>query len=401
MTLHRHTASMNLSGLPDAEIGTEAHHPGKASIVKPARPQATDATLPSEQTEAKTAVAVSPQDSSSRNRPEITKNSAPPTQPNPELAREIQQPATNREQSKLAANPAEEAPAMRQERLHPGSLPIEKAILQNPQTLKNPSKTSHSALPHEAPSRSGISPAQRPTDTRSRPASKGMDQAMERPKEQSNRSETPSLVAGMSPSIDQRSGASGGPGNPQPGPLSHDTSPLPQAPSQMASSGTAATFDPAAKAGAAPMMQQSIDQIQSLIKDHALILKRFDHDTLTAEIRPDGKTSITLSLTKHADGITVNAQLDSQNAEWLKTHWGTLQSKLAEQNISLETPKERWDSESALSQDRQTGQQGRQARGESTPETGSSQHTHKTTERSPQVLEGEQTEHSTEKVYWA
>ena len=82
----------------------------------------------------------------------------------------------------------------------------------------------------------------------------------------------------------------------------------------------------------------NVEQIQSLIKEHAIVLKRFNQETLTAEIRPDSKTSITLSLHSNSDGITVNAQLDPKNSDWIKTHWHSLQSKLAEQNIFLEEP---------------------------------------------------------------
>ena len=81
-----------------------------------------------------------------------------------------------------------------------------------------------------------------------------------------------------------------------------------------------------------------LEKIYSLVRDHAITLKRFGKDFLKAEIRPDSQTRILLSLHSTGDAITVSAQVDAQNTEWLRQNWMTLQSKLAEQKIFLEEP---------------------------------------------------------------
>ena len=147
----------------------------------------------------------------------------------------------------------------------------------------------------------------------------------------------------------------------------------------------------------------NVEQVQNLIKEQAIILKRFNQDSLTAEIRPDPKTSITLSLQTTSDGITVTAMLDPKNSEWLKSNWNSLQSKLAEQNITLEEP---------ISQDRSSSQSSF-----SNEKGGRDNEAWNLDQRKPNSLLNQErneasgsphlatstpsTELSTEKVYWA
>ena len=144
-------------------------------------------------------------------------------------------------------------------------------------------------------------------------------------------------------------------------------------------------------------VQSNVDQIHNLIKEQAITLKRFSHDSLTAEIRPDSKTTITLSLQNTSDGIMVSAQLDAKNTEWLKANWSQLQARLAEQNITLEDPRERPSNHSNLSDERSTNQGGRQNLTQHSP---TFTHTERKTETDEPLQSGSKSE-SNEKVYWA
>lgn len=310
---------------------------------------------------------------------------------------------TPRSQSKVAAIPAEQTAPVGQERLQSLVRESENFSLTPSKNTQNPSKSRQIQLTAEPSPRTGIPPANESNDTINRSQIQGPGKAMEQTLEQSNRPANFANHASGSLLADSSSGASVGNRTPQSTSPAIDAPTLPPAISPLSSTSSSPALDPGAKLAAPPAMQQSIDHIQSLIKDQALVLKRFDQDSLTAEIRPDGKTSITLSLQRHADGITVNAQLDPQNAEWLKTHWSTLQSKLAEQNITLELPKERTNNDTSLSHERQTEQEQeqKQTRDEPASQSGLSTRTEGASGASQQSTESDPVDHSSEKVYWA
>ena len=142
-----------------------------------------------------------------------------------------------------------------------------------------------------------------------------------------------------------------------------------------------------------------IEQIQSIVKEHAIILRRFNQDSLTAEIRPDGKTSITLSLQANSDGITVTAQMDAKNADWLKGNWPALQSRLADHNIFLEDPKDRQSTPGQHSDpgdSRQASHRPHNSRGATNDKQEQSEQ-----QTNTKTNPTESTELSSERVYWA
>lgn len=147
----------------------------------------------------------------------------------------------------------------------------------------------------------------------------------------------------------------------------------------------------------------NVEQVQSLIKEHAIVLKRFNQDSLTAEIRPDAKTSITLTLQSNSDGIHVTALLDPKNSEWLKSNWSSLQSRLAEQNIILEEPAplERASANSSFSDEKSSRQDEARNLDPRMSNSGLSQEENENSDSPQSPTSTQSKELSTEKVYWA
>ncbi|MBT5705695.1 MAG: hypothetical protein HOI66_05170 [Verrucomicrobia bacterium] len=145
----------------------------------------------------------------------------------------------------------------------------------------------------------------------------------------------------------------------------------------------------------------NVQQVQSLIKEHAIVLKRFNQDSLTAEIRPDAKTSITLTLQSNSDGISVTALLDPKNSEWLKSNWSSLQSRLAEQNIILEepAPPERASANSSSSDEKNSRHDESRNLDQRMPNSPLRQEENENSDFPQSSIQSK--ELSTEKVYWA
>lgn len=95
------------------------------------------------------------------------------------------------------------------------------------------------------------------------------------------------------------------------------------------------SLSPPVPASHAQDLQARLDNVRNLIREQVINLRQVHQSSLIAEIRPDEKTTISLSLQTQAEGITVVAHLDSKSSDWLKAHWATLQSKLHDQNIFL------------------------------------------------------------------
>jgi hypothetical protein len=93
---------------------------------------------------------------------------------------------------------------------------------------------------------------------------------------------------------------------------------------------------PAAEEASAPAASAPAAQkVLSDIADQVVTFKNVGASSMDAVVRPDSATAISLQLSLHNGQVEVAARLDRGNIEGLQSHWGELQTSMAQQGVRV------------------------------------------------------------------